>query len=116
MVDASIRSGYRVNGNSFFMGGALLKQSQQNWVGLATVDLDPARSYVFLAAGDGDATDVDIQIVNSSGAVVAQDATANVEATVEYRPNVGGRYTIRMRLYASQGNAPCYCIAAMLGK
>jgi hypothetical protein len=116
MIDNASGTGYKIRGNAFFMGGALLQQSKDNWIPLGTVELDQDRPYVFLAAGDADATDVDIQILGPNGDVVAKDDSTNVEATVEYRPTTRGRYTIRMRLYASQNSVSCYCFAAMLCK
>jgi hypothetical protein len=116
MVDNAARQGYRVRTNSFFMGGALLQQGKETWVALGTVDLEQNRPYIFLAAGDADSRDVDIQILGPNGDVVAKDDSTAVEASCEYRPTMRGRYTIRMRLYASDNNVACYCIAAMLCK
>ena len=116
MIDNSTRAGYRPTADSLLLAGAELKQSKTEWIEVGTVDLDSNCTYIVMGAGDKDATDVDIQIRDSNQNVVAKDDTTNVEATVEYRPPVRGRYTIRMRLFGSQRDLPCYCIAAVLCK
>jgi hypothetical protein len=116
MIDNSTRAGYRPAADALLLTGAELRQSKTDWIELGTVDLDPNCTYIVMGAGDADATDVDIQIQSPDRTVVAKDDSTNVDATVEYRPPARGRYTIRMRLFASQRDLPCYCIAAVLFK
>lgn len=116
MVDGSNKEGYRLQNNSFSAGGGWLKQGADNWVSLFNMQLTAGTNYRIIGVGDMDAKDVDIQILDSNNKIVASDTLVSPEAIVNYRPTVTGRYTIRLRLYASKGNDPCFCLAIVLAK
>ena len=117
LIDTGNKAGYVLSENTFSIGGGWLKQSKKDWIPLFTVQLVAGKPYRFLAAGDGDATDVDLEILDPSGNVVAQDAEKDPTATVDFTPRMGGKYTVRVRLYASNANNdPCLCMAVMMTK
>jgi hypothetical protein len=116
LIDLSNAVGYKLQNDSFSIGGGWLKQSASNWVNLYTITLTKGRDYRFLAAGDQDSKDVDLQILDETGTVVASDTAVSNEAIVGFRPTVTARYTVRLRLYASRDNVPCVCLGIMLAK
>ena len=116
LIDAANKDGYHLRDNSFSIGGGWLKQSQTEWIALYTVQLTGGKEYRFLAAGDNDARDVDLQVLNEKKDVVAEDAAIDPTATVNFRPAATGKYTVRIRLYQSQNNLPCVCLGIMMVK
>jgi len=116
LVNAANGAGYILQDNSFSIGGGWLKQSTANWVPLYTVQLVAGKKYRFIAAGDVDAKDVDLEVQDANGKTVASDTATNPEAVVEYTPAAAGRYTVRIRLYASDNNDPCVCLAIVMAK
>src|SRR5262245_50727275 len=62
LIDKGNRDGYSLHDNTFSAGGGWLKQST-TWVDLYTVTLEKGRHYRFVAAGDNDARDVDLEVV-----------------------------------------------------
>src|ERR1043165_8607641 len=98
LVNNAHANGYRLQNNSFSLGGGWLTQGQNNWVALYTITLDAGKEYRFMAAGDYDAKDVDLQVLDPSNNVVAQDVGVEPEAIVNYRANTTGRYLVRIRL------------------
>jgi hypothetical protein len=117
LVDASNKQGYKLWDDSFSAGGGWLKQSQSKWVPLFTISLQQGVSYRMLAAGDADAKDVDLQIVDvKTGKVVAEDSSTEPDAIVDFTPKATRTYEIRVRLYASERNVPCFCLALVLRK
>jgi hypothetical protein len=116
LINQANADGYKMLDNSFSIGGGWLTQGANNWVGLFTLELRAGRSYRFLGAGDADATDLDLQVVNPNGQKVAEDVGTEPDAIVNYRPTVTGRYLVRIRLYASKENLPCACLAIVVEK
>lgn len=117
MVNAGNKAGYSLSDNSFSIGGGWLKQSKTDWVPLYDVELKAGKKYRFIAAGDNDAKDVDLEVLDANNKVVAQDAATDPTATVDFTPTKTGRYLVRIRLYASQDSEPCVCVAiVMTGK
>jgi len=116
LVEAANRDGYVLNENTFSIGGGMLKQSKTEWIKLFEVPLTAGKDYRFLAAGDADARDVDLQVVDAAGKVVAADAAADPEALVNFRPTASGRYIISIRLYASRENLECVCMGVVMFK
>lgn len=114
-VDASNEQGYKLQNDGFSIGGGWIKQSKE-WVSLYTTELKAGKGYRFIAVGDMDARDVDLQIVDSRGRVVANDSLTEPEAIVNFRPQNTDRYTVRIRLYASNQNLPSVCIAIVMVK
>lgn len=60
--------------------------------------LDAGREYLFQAACDRACADVDLEIADASGAVVASDASEAVWPAVTYRPAASGRFVVRVWL------------------
>ena len=116
LIDAGNKAGFALQDNTFSIGGGWLKQSTTNWVPLFTVQLTGGKSYRFLAAGDHDAKDVDLEVLDANSKVVAQDSATDPTATVDFTPNATGRYLVRVRLYASDNNLPCVCLGIVMSK
>ena len=116
LINAANAGGFNLADNSFSIGGGWLKQSQANWVPMFTVELQAGKQYRFLAAGDADAKDVDLEIQDANGRSVAVDDAVNPEAVITYTPANAGRYLVRIRLYDSRENYPCVCMAIVLQK
>jgi len=77
-------------------------------------DLRGGVEYLFLADGDLDAEDIDLEIIDGNGNVVASDLRPNREAVVTFTPPWDGRYTMRLILDKSKNNVPCVCTAVLL--
>ena len=116
LIDVSNTQGYTLENDLFSIGGGWLRQSQTNWVPLYTINLQAGKQYRFLAAGDGDTIDLDLQIVDAAGRVVAEDVGTEPNAIVNFNPRGDGKYTVRMRLYASRNNLPCMTLAVVMAK
>lgn len=116
LIDISNKSAYSLQDNSFSIGGGWMKQSPEAWFPLYTVELKQGRSYRFIAAGDADAKDVDLDILDPSGKIVAKDEKTDPEAVVDYVPVTSGRYTVRIRLFDSANNYPCVVLAVVMSK
>ena len=117
LVDAANKDGYSLQDNTFSIGGGWLKKNQTAWIPLYAVELKEGKKYRFLAAGDADAKDVDIQVVHAeSNKVVAEDVDTDPTAKVDFTPKVTGRYLVRIRLYDSEKNVPCVCLAVVMSK
>lgn len=72
--------------------------------------------YLLLAAGDNDAQDVDLEIVDANGNVLAKDDGKQAYAIVTFRPRVTAYYTLRLTLFKSRNNLPCVCAMTILKK
>ena len=116
LVDKANDDGYKFQNDSFSLGGGWLKQGSDRWVTLYTVTLQASKSYRFIAVGDMDAKDVDIQVLDPDGRTVASDTLTSPEAIVGYTPTKTGRYSVRVRLYASRDNVPSFVVAALLAR
>jgi hypothetical protein len=109
-------AGYKLLNNALSIGGGWMTQGADNWVSVFTIKLEEGKDYRFLAAGDKDTVDLDLKIQDSEGRVVAADEGTEPTAVVSFRPTARGDYLVRLRLYASQNNLPCTCLAAVLAK
>jgi hypothetical protein len=118
LVDAANKAGYALQDNSFSIGGGWVKQGKDNWVGLYTVQLTAGKSYRFLASGDADAKDVDLQIVDPTDVtkVYKEDVDTAADAIVDFTPETTGRYLVRIRLYDSANDLPCVCVSTVMSK
>ena len=114
LIDQANSNGYKLQNDGFSIGGGWLKQGRDNWVPIFSTTLKAGQEYRLIAVGDMDAKDVDIQVTNEAGQIVASDTAASPEAIVNFRPTATGRYTIRLRLYASQGDVPSVCLCILL--
>jgi len=116
LINAANADGYKLRDNKLSIGGGWLKQSTSEWIRTYSTPLKANTGYRFLAAGDKDAKDVDVEVTNSGGKVVAVDGKVDPTAVANYKTGKGGEYTIRVRLYGSQSNLPCVCLAISLTK
>lgn len=114
LIDKANEKGYSLTDNNFSIGGGWLKQSTTKWVPLYTIKLTAGKKYRFIAAGDGDAKDVDLEVIDSDGRTKARDVKTDPEAIVDFTPTETGVYTVRIRLYASREDAPCVCLAVVM--
>jgi hypothetical protein len=117
LISKANDDGYKLANNKFSLGGGWLKQGKE-WVNLFTITLDQGKEYRILAAGDNDAMDVDVQVVDPDNInnALASDTARSSEAVVNFRPNNSKRYLVRVRLYASQENRPAVCLGIVMGK
>jgi hypothetical protein len=115
LVGRSNADGFKLQNNSFSIGGGWLIKNN-TWVPLFTLSMEEGRDYRCLAAGDNDARDVDLQVVDPNGQVVAEDTGGDPEAVVNYRPKTSGKHLVRLRLYASEKNQPCVCLGLVMAK
>jgi hypothetical protein len=81
-----------------------------------TLTLEANVEYLFLGAGDQDAQDVDLTILDDQNRVVAEDTRDAADAVVKFTPRVTGRYTMELILFKSRNNLPCVCAATILRK
>ncbi len=116
LIDEGNKAGYALQDNSFSIGGGWIKQSKKDWVALYTLNLTAGRKYRFLAAGDNDAKDVDLEVQDDKGQTVASDTEVAAEAKVDFTPSTSGKHLIRIRLYDSRDNAPCVCLGVVMSK
>lgn len=116
LIGSANKDGYELPNDTLAVGGGWLTKNTKTWVRLGTVKLEEGKAYRFLAAGDSDARDVDVEIRNSDGKVVAGDVKTDSEAIVDYTASASGTYEIRVRLYDSMNDLPCFCVALMLVK
>ena len=114
LVATSNKDGYTLQDNSFSIGGGWLKQSKEKWVPLYSLKLVEGKKYLLIAAGDEDAKDVDLEIVDADGKRVALDDKTDPEAVVDFVPKASGTYQVRIRLYESMNNVPCVCLSVVL--
>lgn len=116
LIDKANGDGYKLQDNKLSIGGGWMKQGNDNWVTLYSIVLEKGTAYRFLAAGDNDAQDVDIQVLDGNGKVVAVDVKNDPEAIVDFTPSASQQYQVRVRLYASRDNLPCVCLGIVMSK
>ncbi len=66
---------------------------------------DRDTDYVIIAAGDMDANDVDIRVRDASGRLLAEDASYNREALVEFNAGRGGQLAIEVELHSAEADS-----------
>jgi len=111
LINKANGDGFSLADDRFSIGGGWLKQGAGNWVSLYTIQLTAGKQYRFLAAGDNDATDVDVEIQDLNGKTLKADTGTAPEAIVDFTPKTSGRYLVRVRLFASRNGVPCVCLA-----
>lgn len=122
MAEAVVRVTNIANGPGFrgfgyadgisIMGGWVNERASLDF----SFDLLGGVEYKFVAGGDLDASDVDLDILDAGGRVVASDKGLQPEAIVALRPAANGRFTLRMTLFQSNKGVPCVCTAVILKK
>ena len=116
LINKANNAGYTLQNDKFSIGGGWIKQSKEKWVPLYTLNLEAGKKYRFLAAGDADAKDVDLEIRNADGKLMAADKFADPEAIVDFAPESTGKYKISVRLFASRNDLPCVVLAIAMTK
>jgi len=115
LIGKANSDGYQLANNKFAIGGGWLKQGKE-WGPLYTITLEKGKSYRVLAAGDNDAQDVDVQILDPNDKEMAVDTAKAAEASVDFSPKVTQKYLVRVRVYASQNNRPSLCLGVVMVK
>ena len=83
--------GYQLTNNSFAVGGAWIKQSKETFVPIYTINLEEGKKYRFLQpASDSRRREVDLEVLDKDGKVVARDIKTDPEAVVDYEPAESG--------------------------
>ncbi|GEM_PF-1185445 len=67
--------------------------------------------YLVLGGGDNQAGDLDIQVLDSDGRMVAEDRLTDAAPVVDFTPTRSGTYTLRVHLYSGK---PSFCTVAIL--
>ncbi len=68
---------------------------------------EAGRTYALCAGGDEDATDVDLEVLDSEGNVVVKDTSVDRGAAFLFTPLRSGKYSLRVTLYGSKREAFC---------
>lgn len=66
----------------------------------------PNGNYVIIAAGDEDATDVDVRVLGPNGQVIAEDRDVSEIAIIDFNAGRGGQFRIEVDLY--QADEPSF--------
>jgi len=64
-----------------------------------TVSLSAGLDYMLFACGDGTATDLDIYLFDSAGALVAHDDTESQTPSLVYKATRSGEYIVQIKAY-----------------
>ena len=119
LLDKGARDGYKMEARTTTIFGCWMpkgeKSGNEPWVSvLIATKLSPNKAYRIIAAGDNDTIDLDLRILDPSGAVVVEDNLITREPEVTFRPTREQDYTIQLRLYHSRDN--CVCMGSILTK
>lgn len=79
----------------------------------AAITLQGGRPYRFVGACDYECSNVDLELWDASGQVVARDLMQNDTPVMDYTPASGGAYTLRI-LMQTCTITPCYAGARAL--
>jgi hypothetical protein len=115
LVHQADQQGFKYLDEGVSLGGALLKPGKE-YVNLFTVQLEAGERYLVLAVGNGDATDVDVQLVDEKGKTVSSVNLLPSHDEILLTPKKSQKYQVRVRLYHSHQEAACVCLAAVLVK
>jgi hypothetical protein len=116
LVDKGNKDKFNLQNNTFSIGGGWLKKGDA-WVGIYTVQLEQGKAYRFLAAGDDDAKDVDLRLMDLKGKMeYAVDDRDDAEAVVNFTPKMSGRYLVQIRLYSSRKDFDAVCLSVVMQK
>jgi len=72
--------------------------------------LKAGQQYGFLAIGDREARDVDLEVLDSRGNVVFEDKATNRVAVARFRPRAAGRYVVRTIMFECREAACEYAL------
>ena len=97
---------------SMTLAGGWIDKSEK-WTNLYQLYLPEGTTHRFMAAGDADATDVDIRLTDPDGNVAAVDDGVARTAVVNFTSKKSSYYIVQVRVYASVKNVPCVCLTAV---
>ncbi len=69
------------------------------------LQLTDSTRYVIIAAGDEDANDVDLRIMDNKGRVITEDTSTDPDAIIEFRSGRGGTHTVEVELYSADNDS-----------
>lgn len=104
-VIASVRkvtdkTAYGLDDQSSCFIGAYLEEGKS--VGAATIPLTGGIEYAFMAGGDDDVNDLDLELRDSDGEVVAKDVATDSNPVVVFTPKEDGKYKVVMKLVSTK--------------
>lgn len=79
-----------------------------------SIPLSKGVNYLFVAGGDNDAQDLDLDILDGAGNKLAGENRVAPETMVTFAPPADGFYVMRLTLQRSRKNFPCVCVACVL--
>ena len=77
------------------------------------VDLSGGGHYTIVGSCDNECTNLDMELIDDNGSVVANDMAEDNYPVVTFAPPANGRYTVRILMQACTA-APCYAGARIL--
>lgn len=81
-----------------------------------TITLDAGTEYMFVAGGDSNCTDLDIEIREySTNNVLAEDTAVDAAPVVSYRPGRSERVSVRLRMFRATGTSCAVMVVAQKG-
>jgi hypothetical protein len=80
-----------------------------------SLPLKAGTEYVLAAGGDKDAADIDLELKDPSGKVVARDAKLNATPRVSTTPSADGDYTLQLKM-GRCGVPPCWAAVTGFGR
>lgn len=78
------------------------------------VPLTKGVNYMFVAGGDNDSQDVNLEIQNADGKTVASENRVAADAMLTLTAPTTDWYTLKLTLAKSRANLPCVCVACIL--
>jgi len=118
LIDDANGQGFRLATNKFSIGGGWLNQST-DWMPLFKIKLEAGKKYRFLGAGDDDAMDVDVRVMDPAGTQVAVDGSLAKTASVDWTATKSLAYTVEARVFKSRAGAsgkqvPSFTLATVM--
>lgn len=74
--------------------------------------LDKGQTYIIAGGGDDDVRDLDLEVYDDDGRVIARDDKDDNQPVVRFTASYSGKCTIRLKLYAAK--RPAFCVASVL--
>ncbi len=94
------KTAYGLDDQSSCFIGAYLEEGKS--VGAATIPLTGGTEYAFIAGGDDDVNDLDIELRDADGDVVAKDVENDSNPVVVFTPKEDGKYKVVMKLVSTK--------------
>ncbi len=107
----NIQNYYFRNGIVSFLAGFIRKGDMTTFI----CPLYAGVEYALLAAGDDNATDIDIIITDETGSIVINDVSAAKNAIVFFKPTKTANYNIKVKLHGAI-TPGCFCNLLVLTK